>query len=61
VGQNIEIVFDLLGEPNTQNESQYLYDIGGYKGFSLARPYNYVINFDFDNIITGEYIKSPWY
>lgn len=56
VGQNIDIVPDLIGEPDSQEEMQYIYDIGNYKKWLSIDPYYYVITYDLNNIITSEEI-----
>jgi len=56
VGQNINIIPDLLGEPDAQEELQYIYDIGDYKKWFSIDPYYYVITYGLNDIITGEEI-----
>lgn len=56
VGQNIDIIPDLIGEPDSQEEMQYIYDIGNYKKWLSIDPYYYVITYDLNNIITSEEI-----
>lgn len=56
VGQNIDTVPDLLGEPNSQEELQYIYDIGDYKKWLSIDQYYYVITYDLGNIIIDEVI-----
>jgi len=54
VGKNINAVSDLLGEPDSQEEMQYIYNIGDYKKWFSIDPYYYVIAYGLDNIITAE-------
>jgi|SRR5574344_1220859 hypothetical protein len=54
VGKNINAVSDLLGEPDSQEELQYIYNIGDYKKWLSIDSYYYVIAYGLDNIITGE-------
>lgn len=56
VGQNIDTVPDLLGEPDSQEELQYIYDIGDYKKWLSIDQYYYVITYDLGNIITSDEI-----
>lgn len=56
VGLNIDTVPDLLGEPDSQEESQYIYDIGDYKKWFSIDSYYYVITYDLGNVITSEEI-----
>lgn len=54
VGKNINAVSDLLGEPDSQEELQYIYNIGDYKKWLSIDSYYYVIAYGLDNIITAE-------
>jgi hypothetical protein len=54
VGENIDIVIDLLGEPDIIEESQYIYDLGDFRTWLAMDPYFYLITFDGEDIITSE-------
>jgi len=54
VGENIDFVINLLGEPDVIEESQYTYDLGDHKTPLAFDPYFYLVTFDVNDIITSE-------
>lgn len=54
VGENIDIVLNLLGEPDVKEEFQYTYDLGDHKTPLAFDPYYYLVAFDVNDTITSE-------
>lgn len=60
VGDNIDVVIPLLGTPNTVTDTTYYYNLGVAESVLVTKPVYYLVEFNEENIITGESVYKGY-